>query len=201
MSSAGCSGPGDEWFIAKISIDQSTLPTGVIFESGSLEGYDYEVLSNTSAVPFYLTAKKWRYEEIPMNPSGNPTELPAGIIPYAKLVPGEVFYWGTDYGWDEKHLQDDYVISSAALTLESLRTMGVEVVEKRGDNRPENIFVPQPQSFTLNTYYGSRPTLVKGNITYSLNTRICSSFALCAASVKTLSFFSSGACKKKSEKL
>ncbi len=156
--------PGDEWFTSKISIDASTLPTGVKFIENP-SGYYKEELVNTSATPFYLLQDEWPYTHQSMNTSGKSTELPANEVPLYKIVSNEAYYWNSEKGW-AKNLLGTSNDSHIGVNLEA---MGIKMMHIRGDNRPKDVIVPAAQEFTFKAYYGSKPVEVSGKVDYALN--------------------------------
>lgn len=152
----GCPHGSDHWFNATVEIDPKSLPAGItaartIAQEGS--GYTGVDLTNSTTIPLVINSpdlKRTYFEHYP-----RPFTL--------KFVSGDEYYCDVL----SKPMKCDMKSDALLDTPEISKAVLTGAVSK--DNRPRAVRLPNSEPFQFAAFYGDRPVIIRGTVSFSLN--------------------------------
>lgn len=162
-----CDVTPDPWFIEKVTVDASTLPSQL-----KITNLDNRTsLSNSTNQPIYIVedAPGFIISESELNVWNDP-EVPDNYRPKFKIVNGVYYMWGYQVndkigGWETFDTFNDLPITNQVYIFKD-KPNSSQVYE---DNRPANVTVPDPDQFTILYYDRTNVSEISGNISYTIN--------------------------------
>src|SRR3989344_4184765 len=144
------SSAGDDWYEISLSFDESTFPEGVVLQEQSIV--------NTNSEPLYIVSECEYCDDY------SEFGVPPKYSPEVKLMGGELYRLirnsSGNINWAKP------VFDSGGYTVPARK---VASNYKFGDNRPENVKIPEPEEFSIQIYYLGEVAELKGHVAYALN--------------------------------
>lgn len=185
-SQAGYVCPGNNWFNIATSIDESTVPTGLVIkrvpvEKKSRHTFDYNFeLSNANSTPMILPDPTEGYRPNAMDCGANKiigSGLQPGWCPifyrfangkYSMFLPTNSNAYQVDEngvrtkleGW-QKPEEGGYQIPD--------RNLFRPTAQKSTDGRPDNVQIPPDEHLSFTIFVDGKPVEVRGTLHYEIN--------------------------------
>jgi hypothetical protein len=157
----GCSPTGDTWFVEELAVAPRTIAPGVLVEPlapnepGSAEFLAR--LSNTTDTPLYLVETPFYINNRDFYVPAAPISLTAPLLVRQRIVAENVAFWAAGANrsapeWLSESQTDSFIYVNRNYPEQILP--GYQSLQRYGDDRPADVAIPQPVTYTLSVIYG-----------------------------------------------
>lgn len=160
----------DPWFTIALTLNTSTLPSGVEIVQSSQTDQSHALI-NRNPEPLYIVKENntdWK-----TFPNSG---LPRNYEPIYKLINSQSYYYFNDTysepptsGYKPNSGGVDNVAASRVEIDEQIYTLDGNSKQIFEDNRPASVDIPTPQTVRILAYYQGQPLQITGTFQYSLN--------------------------------